>query len=110
MLSPSVIPPAFDAGSVRLVSAGPGGQKLLALRAVQKAAIILDATRVSGEIFSVPAQAHPTDRAGADRSPGRQRGQNKPRGSRTRGKRSISQRCSCQPRLKCYGNGWRHGS
>src|SRR3977135_428204 len=60
MLPPALVPPAFDAGSVWLVGAGPGDPGLLtlhALHALQQAEIILHDALVPGEILSLAARS-----------------------------------------------------
>lgn len=75
MLSPALVPPAFDAGSVWLVGAGPGDPGLLtlhALHALREAEIILHDALVSEEILSLAPQARREavgKRAGGRRTP-----------------------------------------
>jgi len=60
MLPPTLVPPAFDAGSVWLVGAGPGDPGLLtlhALHALREAEIILHDALVPEEILSLAPQA-----------------------------------------------------
>jgi uroporphyrin-III C-methyltransferase len=75
MLPSGLIAPAFDAGSVWLVGAGPGDPGLLtlhALHALQRAEIILHDALVPGEILSLAAQSRLEavgKRAGGQRTP-----------------------------------------
>ena len=75
MLPPALVPPAFDAGSVWLVGAGPGDPGLLtlhALHALQQADIILHDALVPEEILSLAPQARLEavgKRAGGTRTP-----------------------------------------
>jgi uroporphyrin-III C-methyltransferase len=75
MLPPALIPPAFDAGSVWLVGAGPGDPGLLtlhALHALTEAEIILHDALVPEEILSLAPQARlepAGKRAGGKRTP-----------------------------------------
>ncbi len=75
MLPPALVPPAFDAGSVWLVGAGPGDPGLLtlhALHALTWAEIILHDALVPEEILSLAPQARleaAGKRAGGQRTP-----------------------------------------
>ena len=75
MLPPALVPPAFDAGSVWLVGAGPGDPGLLtlhALHALAEAEIILHDALVPEEILSLAPRARlePVGkRAGGKRTP-----------------------------------------
>jgi uroporphyrin-III C-methyltransferase len=75
MLPPTLIPPAFDAGSVWLVGAGPGDPGLLtlhALHALAQAEIVLYDALVPEEILSLAPQARleaAGKRAGGKRTP-----------------------------------------
>jgi uroporphyrin-III C-methyltransferase len=75
MLPPTLVPPAFDAGSVWLVGAGPGDPGLLtlhALHALREAEIILHDALVPEEILSLAPQARLEavgKRAGGRRTP-----------------------------------------
>jgi uroporphyrin-III C-methyltransferase len=75
MLPPALVPPAFDAGSVWLVGAGPGDPGLLtlhALHALQQAKIVLHDALVPKEILALAAQSRLEavgKRAGSRRTP-----------------------------------------